>query len=299
MAVATSDVTSSSDHDVHGDFDSDSSEIFRTDNDKRSSRTDNSTRSSNGFDNLAVNSSLRSSQTRAIAPTGRKRSSKEIDGLTVNKLQFSSLGLYGRDDEISLLEKIFDESNSNNSEATTQEKRKKIIFLAGYSGSGKSALAETLRAKVQSKKGIYARGKFDRYHRDRPLSGIASACEDICQQLISMKKERNPVFYKIRKQLKVFMGSSSQVAEIVQKFPPLEAVMEEEGDDVSKDGSVSVDPSLQSQSSFRRRGSLSDTKHRFAYLFRAFLNVISSNVNGLVFVIDEIDDLAPRPGNEA
>ena len=49
------------------------------------------------------------SSQRVIAPTSSRAVSLDLDldELTINKLQFSSLGLYGRDDEVSQLERCF------------------------------------------------------------------------------------------------------------------------------------------------------------------------------------------------
>ena len=84
---------------------------------------------------------------------------------TVNKLQFMNLGrLYGRERECSRLEAIWEEVRSaratsinteNVSLGKPTEGVRRFVAITGASGTGKTALAETLRVSVSREGGFF------------------------------------------------------------------------------------------------------------------------------------------------
>ena len=102
--------------------------------------------------------------------------------LTFNKLKIQSLGLIGREQEIAKLK-------SYHRQLETQEVAKMAGFLHGFSGVGKSKLAQTLQREVSSsslsskQQAIYAEGKYDFMTMDEPFSGIVQAYKSLCNQI--------------------------------------------------------------------------------------------------------------------
>ena len=72
----------------------------------------------------------------ALVPT--KRKSNDLSELTLDKLRFDSLGLHGRDEEISFLfhafSRLVDKSSTDHH----------LCLISGHSGTGKTKLAEAL-----------------------------------------------------------------------------------------------------------------------------------------------------------
>lgn len=88
--------------------------------------------------------------------------------------------LYGRDAEEDLITDAFCRVTRGKSEA---------LFIGGFSGSGKSMLVNSLRAKVKVVGGYVIKHKFDASSQDRPLSGVLSAVDQLCGKL---KRTLNP-----------------------------------------------------------------------------------------------------------
>jgi hypothetical protein len=63
---------------------------------------------------------------------------------------------------------------------------KQLVFVSGYSGTGKTALATAIERDVWKAGGIFMTGKFDLYLRDEPYTGIVSACEELCSYMIRL-----------------------------------------------------------------------------------------------------------------
>lgn len=63
-----------------------------------------------------------------------------------------------------------------------------IILLSGHSGSGKSALAESLRepALGSGAASFFARGKFDKMRQLQPYSAFVNAFEEICHEILTL-----------------------------------------------------------------------------------------------------------------
>ena len=86
------------------------------------------------------------------------------------RLDFAKTQLYGRDEEIQTLREAF--------ERVSLSRKCEIVWLSGYSGSGKSRLADTLRDVVP--RGYLLKGKYDELLRSpHPFSAIADAFSTI------------------------------------------------------------------------------------------------------------------------
>ena len=89
--------------------------------------------------------------------------------------------LYGRDKEETLITDAFCRVSGGKSEA---------FFIGGFSGSGKSMLVNSLSNKVSSVGGYVIKHKFDDMSKEKPLSGVISAFNQIC---LMIKDRARPV----------------------------------------------------------------------------------------------------------
>ena len=97
------------------------------------------------------------------APTGDKM-----------QLLYRRNKLYGRDKEETLITDAFCRVSRGKSEA---------FFIGGFSGSGKSMLVNSVRNSVNVVGGYVIRHKFDAMAEEKPLSGVISAFNQICQMI--------------------------------------------------------------------------------------------------------------------
>ena len=137
-----------------------------------------------------------------ILESSKERSSKKkiAESLpTLNKLNFSSLGLVGRDEEISALKTVL----QRQLEDENSRRKRELILVSGCSGTGKSILiTQTLQRSVCKKyKGIFVTGKCSISHQGQPYSGISNACNDLCRFIIQQKQSNKENFSKIRKEI--------------------------------------------------------------------------------------------------
>ena len=117
-----------------------------------------------------------------------ERAKSLMEELTMNKLDLKSLGLVGRDQEISTLRSrfsaLYSQHETEQDYSTTTTATSELIFIQGYSGIGKSTLARSLRTDVDSSSnGVYIEGKYEFTSIDKPYRGIAQAFGDLCSKI--------------------------------------------------------------------------------------------------------------------
>jgi len=95
--------------------------------------------------------------------------------------------LYGRHKEKTLIADAFCRVSRGKSEA---------FFIGGFSGSGKSMLVNSMRDTVNTLGGYVIKHKFDPMPREKPLSGVISAFNQICQMI--KVRDRPVVAKKLR-----------------------------------------------------------------------------------------------------
>ena len=100
------------------------------------------------------------------------------------QLLYRSGKLYGRDKEETLITDAFCRVSRGKSEA---------FFIGGFSGSGKSMLVDSLRDRVKCVGGYVTKHKFDAMSREKPLSGVISAFNQVC---LMIKGRDRPVIAK-------------------------------------------------------------------------------------------------------
>jgi len=95
------------------------------------------------------------------------------------KLLYRRGKLYGRDKEETLITDAFCRVTRGKSEAS---------FIGGFSGSGKSMLVNSLTDSVKCVGGYVIKHKFDAMSQEKPLSGVISAFNQICQMIKDREK---------------------------------------------------------------------------------------------------------------
>lgn len=84
--------------------------------------------------------------------------------------------LYGREAEVARLLGAFERTSKGRSE---------VVWVAGYSGIGKSALVQEIYKPITQKRGYYTAGKFDQFQRNIPYSALLQAFQALIRQLLT------------------------------------------------------------------------------------------------------------------
>ncbi len=119
--------------------------------------------------------------------------------------------LYGREQEIEILLKLFDNVGEGASE---------LVIVAGYSGVGKTSLVKEVYKPITEKKGYFISGKFNQFHRSVPYSALVAAFQDLTHQILT-ESERQLSFWKER--LLKALGFNGRI--IIDVIPEVELII--------------------------------------------------------------------------
>ena len=122
------------------------------------------------------------------------------------------LRLYGREAELEHLKGAFERAR-NEGEAT-------LLLIGGYSGVGKSVLAQALRPAVMQTGGYFLTGKIDQFRRNLPYGSITEAFQGLVRQL---QTESEASIAQWRELLQQALGENGQV--IVDVIPEIELII--------------------------------------------------------------------------
>ncbi|CAB9514432.1 Transcriptional regulator [Seminavis robusta] len=233
-------------------------------------------------------------------------------------MQLAELGLFGRDTEVQQLRRALDKcivpknkciykpksqkecSSSHSSRSTRQ-----VAWIAGASGSGKTALAEyALQLQVTNRGGLYVSGKFENNHYERtstanrsssvqPLAGFASSCDDLCVQLLALKEGRQEEFQNLLEALQAQMAREEfdLLLGLLPGLGPFIATLEETmGDDSAASSEQQMRDSVVTvldRPLYTAEESENQSKDLFQFVFRKFVRVVAS-VFPLVLVLDDL-----------
>ncbi len=84
--------------------------------------------------------------------------------------------LYGRDRELAILTSTFENVTRGGVEG---------LFVAGYSGVGKTSLFHEMYRDVTLGNGLFVSGKFEQFQRDRPFLAPTQGLRQLCQLLLA------------------------------------------------------------------------------------------------------------------
>lgn len=170
-----------------------------------------------------------------------------------NKFKISQK-LYGRKSEIDQLLTTFEMVSQGSTE---------MIVVAGYSGSGKSALVNEIHKPIVQKKGYFISGKFDQFKRNIPYACLIQAFQDMIRQLLTESQTQLHIW---KQKLLAAIGTNGQV--IIDVIPEVELI-------IGKQPSV---PEL----------SPTESQNRFNLVLRKFLGVFTKKEHPLVIFLDDL-----------
>lgn len=165
-----------------------------------------------------------------------------------------SQNLYGREEQVAMLLDAFKQ---------VSEGRKEIVFIAGYSGVGKTSLVKEVHKPIVHQKGHYIQGKFDQLQRSIPYSAIVVAFQHLVKQVLSESEER---LREIKTRLLDALGNVGGV--VIEVIPEVELII----------GKQPPVPRLNP----------SDAQIRFNLVFQNFVRVFSQREHPLVIFLDDL-----------
>jgi len=120
--------------------------------------------------------------------------------------------LYGRENEGAIILDCFDRvARSGNPE---------LLLVAGYSGTGKSALVQAFQRTMAPAGSLFAAGKFDQHHRDIPYGTLIQALRDLVRPLLGKRDEE---LVDWRNALLAALGSNGRL--ITDLLPELKLII--------------------------------------------------------------------------
>jgi len=162
--------------------------------------------------------------------------------------------LYGRERELSYLNNLFSSCASG---------KKSTLLISGYSGSGKSALIESLHKPVSQKKGFLIKGKFDQISSDTPYSTFVQAFNELVQIILSSEDA-----YRLRWRKRIMDTMGGSVKILSQFIPAIEELT----------GKLPDVPMLKGI----------EAQNRFNYEFARFIKTVADKEHPLVIFVDDL-----------
>jgi histidine kinase len=177
--------------------------------------------------------------------------------------------LHGRDQELKLMQDALNKMMIGE----LPELKRQLILISGYSGTGKTALANhALKKSTEKLGGLYVRGKFDLHLQIQPYSGISAACAEICGAVVTLQNRNPGQFKQLCRQITTDLGS--QLALLTQVIPVLAEIVNLENADADSSPSGML--------------SSADSKNQVNFAFLRFIRAVSHHFNPLVFVLDDL-----------
>jgi AAA ATPase-like protein/protein kinase-like protein len=163
--------------------------------------------------------------------------------------------LYGRSNESKLLLEAF--------ERVVAQGTPEVVMVSGYSGVGKSSLANELRRTVVAKGGLFMSGKCDQYKHDIPYAAIGQAFRSLILRMLTETDGNARIW---RDAVRDTLGPQGYL--LLTVMPELEPLMGEQMP-------VSELP-------------LQEREGRLHAVFKTFLDVFTHNGQALVLFLDDL-----------
>lgn len=162
--------------------------------------------------------------------------------------------LYGREGDLKRILETYQRASRGRAES---------IFIAGYSGVGKTKLISEVHKPITESYGSYCSGKFDQLERGTPYSAIVVALKTLLRQVISEPKGK---LESIRQQVQENVGDFGQV--IIDLIPEMDKILGKQK------ALEQVEPE--------------EFSSRFMIAFRGFFRGIARPERPLVMFIDDL-----------
>ena len=162
--------------------------------------------------------------------------------------------LYGRARETATLMRAFEDAADG---------ALNMVLVAGYSGTGKSALVSELHKPITEKFGHFIEGKFDQFQRVVPYFAILQAFQSYIDLLLT---EREEYLLELRETIQKAVGKDGRV--LTNVLPNLEYII----------GEQPAVPDIGG----------AETQNRFNYVFGRFVEAISAKEHPIAVFIDDL-----------
>lgn len=163
--------------------------------------------------------------------------------------------LFGRENEIRSLFQAYSRVSTG---------KKELVLIAGYSGIGKSRLAQEVKPTIVEAGGIYLSGKFDQYKRNIPYVTIVQAIQEFVRRLLSMPEAK---MARWRTAIQDAVGNQGSL--LIDLIPELSFILENQQPPIA-----ALDPS--------------GAENRLLAVFRKFIGVLASAEHPLVILLDDL-----------
>ena len=173
-------------------------------------------------------------------------------------LSFREYKLYGRDNEVSLIEEAFCRVSSGKSES---------FFIGGFSGSGKSRLVNGLTARIDVSGGYVLSHKFDQMSQEKSMLEVVAMFNDLCQ-LIQDKNSQQDLLVIVDDLVRVFGADLSTLARLLPNIKALVPHLKPADDDQEIDNRMNV------------RG--------ICFMLQRFIRVVSSVAHPVMLFLDDL-----------
>ncbi|MBN3870767.1 MAG: AAA family ATPase, partial [Nostoc sp. JL33] len=162
--------------------------------------------------------------------------------------------LYGRETEVSTLLQAFERVSQGATE---------IMFVAGFSGIGKTAVVNEVHKPIVRQRGYFIKGKYDQFKRNIPLSAFVQAFRDLIGQLLSESDAQLQVW---RTKILEAVGNNGQV--LIDVISELERIIGTQVPAIELSGTAA--------------------QNRFNLLMQKFVQVFTSIEYPLVMFLDDL-----------
>ncbi len=180
------------------------------------------------------------------------------DELGNRPLSFREHELYGRENEVSLIEEAFCRVSSGKSES---------LFIGGFSGSGKSRLVDGLTARVDIAGGYVLAHKFDQMSQEKPMLEVVAMFNDLCH-LIKVKNSRKDLLVIVNDLVRVFGTDLSTLAQLLPNIKALAPQLKPSKDEHEIDNRMNI------------RG--------ICFILQQFIRVVSSVKHPVMLFLDDL-----------
>lgn len=165
-----------------------------------------------------------------------------------------SHNLYGREQQVNQLLEAYHRISRGN---------KEMIFIAGYSGVGKTSLVREVHKPIIQSRGYYIQGKFDQLQQNIPYSAIVVAFQHLVKQVLAENESR---LQELRAHLITALGNVGQV--VIDVIPEVELI-------------IGHQPPVHKLNPI-------DAQIRFNLVFQNFVRVFAQSNHPLVIFLDDL-----------
>ena len=170
-----------------------------------------------------------------------------------DKFQISQK-LFGREKEVEQMCSAFER---------VKQGPREVFIIKGYTGSGKTALANELQSYITQQNGYFISGRFDQLDQNVPYSALIESLRSLVQQLLSESEESLKAW---RAKLSAALGANGQV--IIHMLPEAEFIF-------------GAQPGLQALSPV-------ETQNRFNTSLQNFIQVFAQAEHPLLMFLDDL-----------